>query len=450
MTKLSSSTKHADLLHGEVRPVKMSPVAQAAVERVLQMSEGVTPLLESQTPLYQKAKERFAALGFPTQKLEDWKYTRLTQFLQEDFTLPMAKMTLSINDIEAFLPDFSVYSVVFVDGQFAPTLSDDLPEGVSLKLMQPTAQPESEWIADAEDFLAEPFAALNLLLAPSGLQLEVAPNTQVDLPIFILQIQTQAHTSVQMHHQICIGQGAEVNLLQETVALGESEPVWSNLVTEIEVAENAFCRQLILQQLPENHYYFETQFIAQAKHSHFSSHYIATGAALSRHQNHLLMADESVETIQNSACIASGKQLMDSRTDTTHASTHGVSRQLHKYVLAGESVGVFDGMIYVDRGAIKTDGQMDNKNLILSNSAKMDAKPKLEIYADDVKCAHGSATGQMDKDQVFYLQARGIKRPEAVALITQAFAMEPLEDVPSAELRKLAQLAIQQKLDGLF
>ena len=449
MTTLSSSTKHSNLLKGDVQPVKMSPVAQAAVERVLQMSEAVNPLLDKQTALYQKAKARFAALGFPTQKWEDWKYTRLTQFLQQTFALPMAKITLSINDIEPFLPDFSVYSLVFVDGQFADTLSDDLPEGVTFKLMSPTVSPEQDWLADADDFLAESFAALNLLLAQSGGQLEVAPNTQVDLPIFILHVQTQAGSSVQLHHQLRVGHGAEVQWMQETVALAEAQSVWTNVVSEIEIGENAHAHQLILQQLPESHYYFEAQYIAQAKQSHFRTHYVATGAALSRHQNHLLIAEPSAETIQNSACIASGQQLMDSRTDTIHGSSHGLSRQLHKYVLAGESTGVFDGMIYVDRGAMKTDGQMDNKNLILSNTAKMDAKPKLEIYEDDVKCSHGSATGQMDKDQIFYLQARGIKRPEAIALITQAFAMEPLEDVQGREMKQLAQNAIQQKLQTL-
>jgi len=450
MTTLSSSTKQTDLLHAEVQAVKMSPVAQAAVERVLQLSETLSPLLAKQTALYQKAQQRFSALGFPTQKLENWKYTRLTHFLQETFALPVAKVTLSINDIEPFLPDFPVYSLVFVDGHFAPNLSDELPSGVQLHLMEATEHPETDWVADAQDFLAEPFAALNLLLAQTGVQIEVAANTQLDLPIFILHVQTQSHTTVQLHHQIRLGQGAELNIIQETVAFETVETVWTNLVTEITLAENAFCRQLILQQLPESHDYFENQYILQAKHSHFSTHYVATGARLSRHQNHLKMADESVESIQNSACIASGQQLMDSRTDTTHASTYGISRQLHKYVLADEAVGVFDGMIYVNKGAIKTDGQMDNKNLILSNTAKMNAKPKLEIYADDVKCSHGSATGQMDPDQVFYLQARGIKRSDAVALITQAFAMEPLEDMKIQNLKQLAQATIQKKLNRFF
>ena len=448
MTTLSSSTKHSDLLHCSVTPQKMSPVAQAAVERTLQLAQSASPVVEKSSELYQVAKARFAALGFPTQKMEDWKYTRLTDFLQHEFALPVAKVTLSINDIEPYMPDFPVYSVVFVDGYFAPNLSDEMPKGVQLRQMQ-TGEP---LLADAEDYLAEPFAALNLLLAQSGVVLEIAKGVQVDLPIFLLQVNTQPHTTVQWHHQVKVAEGAEVQLLQEAVALGEamSSPVWNNGVMDISVAENASCQQLILQRLPETHYCFDTQFIKQAKYSRFHSYFVSTGGKLCRHQNHLLMADESVESVQNSACIATGQQLMDSRTDTTHGSTYGVSRQLHKFVLTDQSIGVFDGMIYVDRGAIKTDGQMDNKNLILSNEAKVNAKPKLEIYADDVKCSHGSATGQMDKDQVFYLQARGIKKTDAVALITQAFALEAVEEIASPNLKKLAQQAVQEKLDGIF
>lgn len=452
MTTLSSSTKHSNWMQCELKPRKMSPVAQEAIAHYLKLADGVNPLISKEGALYQRAKAIFENWGFPTQKDEDWKYTRLTEFVGERFELPVAKLTLSINDIEPFLPDFEVYSLVFVDGIFASSLSDELPEGVTFQPAQQLGSVlEEKMIAGCEDLLAEPFALLNLLLAENGYVLEVSANIQVDLPLFILHIQTQPNTLAATHNIVRLAQGADVAFIEQSVSLSDGTQSGLNLnVTEWDVADNARAQQVLIQKSAETVYYFDVQYVKQSDYSRFHSYYVASGAKLSRHQNHLLMAGDGIESEQNSTCIALGHQLMDSRTDSTHAKTHGISKQLHKFILTDQAQGVFDGMIYVDRGAVKTDGEMDNRNLILSETARMNAKPKLEIYTDDVKCSHGSATGQMDKDQVFYLQARGIRQAQAVQLITQAFAMETLEEVAHPQLKQWATQAIQQQLDRVF
>ncbi len=253
-----------------------------------------------------------------------------------------------------------------------------------------------------------------------------------------------------VRNHVVLEENAEMTLVEQFVSLSTDEDFkgCTNVVTEMDIAKSARMKQVLVQQQNHSSYYFNNQFIFQADQSTFNTFYTGLGSLISRHQNHLFMNGEHIENQQNSACLGRGQQTMDSRTNTEHNQVWGKSQQLHKYVLDDSAVGVFDGMIRVDRLAQKTDGQMDNKNLLLSTKAKVDCKPQLEIYADDVKCSHGSATGQINQDQIFYLQARGIPRSKAIKMITQSFLMEPAEGISNANIRQWVMTTLADQLNA--
>ena len=201
------------------------------------------------------------------------------------------------------------------------------------------------------------------------------------------------------------------------------------------MGEGAVLRHVKLQQLAGQAFHMGWHGVRQQAGSQLLSDTVQLGGRVSRHMTHTCLLAKNAGSEVNSAALVRGEQVMDSRTFTDHASAHCFSRQNHRLVVADSGRGVFDGMIHVARGAQKTDGLMDNKNLLIGERAKVDAKPRLEIYADDVKCSHGSATGQLDRDQLFYLRARGLDADTARRLITRAFLAEPLEGIANDALR---------------
>ncbi len=417
----------------------MSPMAQAAVEHYVGLSKQLnsSEVNADVVTARQRAQTVLLAQGFPTQRDEAWQYTRLVNFVQKRFEIATQRpdSTVDLNALQNFLPplspSFEVIKLVFVDGCFHADLSDDLlslPKGLTIQFT--TAQLPDEKRVDSEAF-----AVLNQALLSDGFTLEVSQNSAIETPVWVLNIQTKSNQLNNLTNQVQVASNAELTLIQQFVTL-EGVEACTNVVTHVDIADSARVRQAVLQQQADASFYFHNQFVSQADNSDFNTFYAGMGSVLSRHQNHLLMNGEHIENSQNSACLARQKQVVDSRTDTEHNQEWGASRQLHKYVLADSAVGVFNGMIKVDRLAQKTDGQMDNKNLLLSSAAKMNSKPQLEIYADDVKCSHGSATGQINQDQIFYLQARGIPRNQAIEMITKAFLMEPVETINRSEVKK--------------
>ncbi|WEJ62033.1 Fe-S cluster assembly protein SufD [Thiomicrorhabdus lithotrophica] len=426
---------------------KISPVAKKAVAHYIAQSELLNEQCNSASlkQVRKQAQTLLTEQAFPTQRDENWQYTRLTGFVQNHFDIKPA-LPVTSEQIRQFMPDFPVIMVVFVDGWFNEGLSDDLeslPNGVIYESFKDAADivGESSKLYDREkEINKEPFGVLNSLLMADGFYLQLANNASLELPFFVLHIQTRGNQMSNVRNRIELGENAELTLVERYVSLvevfdGENLSACTNVVTEIELAKYARFKQVVMQEQNDNAFYFNNQFIEQADNSNFNTFYGALGSQLSRHQNHIFMNGEHIESQQNSACLAKDNQTVDSRTDTQHNDVWGNSQQLHKYVLTDSAVGVFNGMIRVDQKAQKTDGQMDNKNLLLSDVAKMDTKPQLEIYADDVKCSHGSASGQIDKNQIFYLQARGIRRAEAIKMITHAFLLEPAELITNDKVR---------------
>lgn len=427
-----------------MKPRKISPVAQKAVDHYIAQSEQLNDNCSNSTliALRQQAQGLLRANAFPTQRDEDWQYTRLTGFVQNQFELKPAT-PVTAEQVNQFLPDFPVTKVVFVDGWMSESLSDNLeflPNGVVFESFKDATElggDSHKLFTVEEEIDKEPFGILNSLLVADGFYLQLAANALLEQPLFVLHIQTNHNHLTNVRNRIEVGENAEMTLVERYVSIASSDEsvACTNVVTQIEMARHARVKQVVMQEQQDKAFYFNNQFVYQADNSSFNTFYGSQGSQLSRHQNHVWMNGEHIESQQNSACLAKAKQTVDSRTDTQHNDVWGQSQQLHKYVLTDSAVGVFNGMIRVDQKAQKTDGQMDNKNLLLSDMAKMDTKPQLEIYADDVKCSHGSASGQIDKNQIFYLQARGIKKEQAIKMITHAFLLEPVESINNDAIR---------------
>jgi len=434
---------------------KFSPAIQSAMQHYAQLTDDLNKACDNpkMVELRQQAQQQFLQVGFPTRRDENWGYTNLTGFMQTHFKLEgLSQVTLS--DIAGFLPSYAAIRIVMLDGWFSEDLSDDLsalPSGLSLESTADLLD-VSEYVDSLSNqqgaISSEPFALLNTALINDGFSLQVAKNAAIETPVFVLHVQTQNQHISNLRNRIVVEENAEVTLVQSFVSLNSdaSFSALSNVVSEIDIAKHARFKQVIMQKQASQCFYFNNQFIKQAEYSVLNTFYTGVGSLTSRHQNYVEMNGDHIETSQNSACYATDNETVDSRTYTGHNQLHGLSQQLHKYVLDGKAVGVFNGMIKVARDAQKTDGQMDNKNLLLSKTAKMDCKPQLEIYADDVKCSHGSATGQIAADQIFYLQARGIKKPQAIQMITEAFLLEPVETINNAEIRDWFAATLSSKL----
>ncbi|SFR62887.1 Fe-S cluster assembly protein SufD [Thiomicrospira sp. ALE5] len=428
---------------------KFSPLAQAAMDyyqsqaKQLMQAEGEGHAV---TAFRQAALNRFLEQGFPTRKDEDWQFTPLSNFLKTHYAFNGVSR-IDEAAIAAVKPKVDGWHLVFVDGYFSEILSDDLagmPSGVSLESGKDALDFEQGFrvFADHEtDIEQDAFGMLNAMLFDDGLFIELAAHVRLAKPIVVSYVQTLASHANTTRCKIKLGRGAQLQLIEQYVAI-DAGCGFENSVCEIDLAEQAKMSQVIWQNLPEQGMFFNNQFIDLAEQAQFNTHYIGLGSAISRHQNHVQMAGERIESEQNSICFARNQQIMDTRTYTGHSVEWGASRQLHKLVLADQAIGVFNGMIKVDQKAQKTDGMMDNKNLLLSNKAQMNAKPQLEIYADDVKCSHGSASGQISADQIFYLQARGLTKQQARQLVTLAFLMEPLESVADHAVRDWLQQAL--------
>lgn len=424
---------------------KMSPAARQLLDQLVAESQKLSEQTEAEALIEkrQAAQEKLMSKGLPTRKDEDWQYTSLLPLFKHAFTVKPAQ-EIALEAIQPFLPEFEAIRLTFVDGVFSEELSagfDFIPDALSIEM----ADADAIQSVNLEE-QADAIQLMNEMLLDQGLTLSLDKGEGIEVPVHVLHVQTQPDQLVNLRMQIDLSENSEMMLVQQFVSLKDGDSALVNDLTKVTVADKARFKQVVLQDMNQESFYFANQFFDQSASSVVETNYIGLGCEISRHQNYLMMLGEHAESLQNSIGLGTGKQIIDSRTSTTHQAAHCNSRQLHKLVLDDQSRGVFNGMIHVVKGAQKTDGQMDNKNLLLSKTAKVDAKPQLEIYADDVKCSHGCASGQIDEQQVFYAQARGIRKADALQLITRAFLLEPLESISNLSLRSWLTDTVSRKL----
>ena len=375
------------------------------------------------------AATHFAARGFPTRRVEQWKYTDLAPVAQASFAEPL---TMVDGAIALPVPN-AKRRAVFVDGRFRPDLSAlDGPAyrvgGLAQHL--DAAEPLLGALARPAD---EPLAALNTMLFEDGLLLDIPEGMDGGL-LELVSIAVDPGRPFAFHprHIVRLGAGARLTLIETGTGRGQC---LHNPVFEITVAEGATLTHGRMLQEEATVFHLSTIYATIAAGGTYDNFTVAAGPRLTRNEIHAALTGPKAACHMNGAQMASDGQHVDTTTSLDHAAPDCASRQTYKTVLAGRSRGVFQGKIHVHQVAQKTDGYQMNQALLLSEEAEIDSKPQLEIYADDVKCSHGATVGALDADSLFYLRSRGIPESQAKAMLVEAFLHEAVETVTDETLR---------------
>ncbi len=408
----------------------LSPGAAGFLSRF----DGLRARLPGPAALREEGAALLRARGLPGRRVEEWRYTDLGAMGQIGFTGALTDAA----EHPALPPMRAAHRAVFVDGRFAAQLSS-LPAWAGSLLAR---------LADATPLLrgAEglPVVALNAMLWEDGLFLDLPPGTQGGT-LELLSLAAHAARPIAFHprHVIRLAEGASLTLLE--TALGpDGAPYLHNPVFDIAVAEGATLTHVRVQREGRAGFHLATIRAQVAGGGTYDSFTLNAGAKLARGEMHVALNGPRAAAHMNGAQLAADGQHADITTFLDHAAPDCPSRQTVKTVLAGRSRGVFQGKILVRQAAQRTDGYQMNQALLLSEEAEIDAKPQLEIYADDVKCSHGATVGALDKDQLFYLRARGVPEREARAMLVQAFLTEAVEGVTD----EAAHAALEEAVAG--
>lgn len=403
------------------------------------------------------AFDRFVAVGFPTTKQEDWRFTPIAAIAQRDWEVVSASRRLDVSaepaDIKPFLFGTDWYALVFVDGVFSPELSNrkQLPTGVIAEPWSAGGGKAGELIDRYFGTIARrevtPFAALNEAFAGEGAIVHVAANASLTEPIQLVYLTTKAARD-RVHHLrtiVWVESGAKAQLIESYVGLNGQES-WTNAVTEVRVEANAWVEHTRIQREAETAHHIGLTSVHQERDSHYRSFTLSAGGALSRHDLQARLGGENVETLLYGLYLGRGHQLVDNHTTIFHDHPRCRSWEVYKGILDDKSHAVFNGKVFVRPEAQKTDAKQTNRNLLLSEGAKVDTKPQLEIFADDVKCTHGATVGRIDEIAYYYLQSRGIPRDDAQRILTYAFAAEVVEEVASTPVREALDRLVRERM----
>lgn len=403
--------------------------------------------------------EKLIEIGFPTQKIEEWKYTNVFPIVEKNFkpsnlietwkdreVIEATKQAIENNPI---ISNLSSNQFVFIDGHFVEELSkkqssDDF-EILSLK----------EALREKSDIVRQHFNkylkietgfdALNNLLFTDGIFLNFKDNLVEDEPVVIVFVQSgKEELIINPRNLIVVGNNSKIRLIETYFSLGNIQN-FTNTITEIFISENSFLEHYKFQN--ESLYDFHIGKIQTQleRNSNFISHNLSFGGSITRNDINIVLDGEGAESHFYGLYFVKDKQHIDNHTLVDHAKPHCLSNEFYKGILADTSRGVFNGKIIVRKGAQKTNAYQSNKNLLLSGNAKIDTKPQLEIFADDVRCTHGATVGQIDDDSLFYLRSRGIDERNARSLLINAFANDVLDNITFEPLRiKINDFVIQQ------
>ncbi|MEH1938526.1 MAG: Fe-S cluster assembly protein SufD [Nostoc sp.] len=383
----------------------------------------------------------------PTTREEEWRFTDLSSLRKVQFNVETGNYASLEFDI---LPEAANSRLVFVNGVFAPELSavSDLPSGIVVSNLAGLSVVEQEgvrqYLAQAEG-AQEVFTALNTAGIVDAAVVWVKKNVVVETPIHLVFISVVGETATisQPRCLVVAEGGSQVTLVEEYTnrrgaESAEKEGVYfTNAVTEVWVGDNAEVSHTRVEREGAEAFHIGKTAIAQARDSRYTCHAITLGAKLSRHNLEILQTGEQTETTLNGLTMISGKQLGDTHSAIALNHPHSMSKQLHKCIVGDRAHAVFNGKVLVPKPAQLTNAVQMNRNLLLSSKARVDTKPQLEITADNVKCAHGATVSQLEDDEIFYLQSRGIDENDARKLLINAFAAEIINQIPVPSLREI-------------
>ncbi|MCG6659253.1 Fe-S cluster assembly protein SufD [Halomonas campisalis] len=404
----------------------------------------------------QAGAARFEALGFPTRRVEEWKYTDVRPIAGGDFALAETADFSPAAAAALTLP-LDAHRLTFVDGVFSAELSqlDGLPAGVALLPLSQALDENHEAVGGPLGRLTgvefSPFAALNTAFMEEGALLRLAPRTVVDKPIILQFLSRAGETPVMSHPRILVEAGSRSQATVIEHHLGEADAAnFTNLVEEIILDRGANLTHYKLQEAPLGDLHVASIHVEQGRDSRYTSFNLNLGGGLVRNDLVTDLNGEGAEANFNGLFFGQGRQHVDNHTLANHNAPHTYSNETYKGILDDRARGVFNGKVIVKRDSQKIEAYQSNANLLLSDRAEIDTKPELEIYADDVKCSHGATTGQLDEEAVFALRTRGLDEQTARGLLTLAFAGEVMEQVALDAVAERVELAVAGKLPERF
>jgi Fe-S cluster assembly protein SufD len=396
--------------------------------------------------------DAFAAAGLPDTRMEAWKYTALRALGQRRYVVGDARAASRAIDPAAFaLPGVDGPRLVFVNGVFRADLSalDDLPAGLALQPLAQALRQDPEplrfVLSRHEPERGDAFVRLNAALAADGVVLKVAAGAKIVAPVHLVFLGAPAEAELAWHlrHVIELGEGAELALVEHHVAGGEQQHLGTS-VSDIALRDGAVLQHTLFQDAAVGSSLIRRSRLHLGAQAQARLHVLELGGALVRHELRAELAGDGARLDTRGVFMPRGRQHIDTQLAIRHQALNTASDSVWRGVADQRGRGVFRGAILVAPGADGSDANLGNKNLLLSGQAEIDTKPELEIYADEVKAAHGATVGQLDERSLFYLRSRGIPQAEARALLTTAFCRAVLDDLPNAALREhlAAQLAV--------
>ena len=400
------------------------------------------------------AIKNFEDKGFPTKNDEAWKYTSLNAILKKDFSVfPKNEVTIEFKDVKKyFLHEIDTYKVVFIDGVFSSHLSSTTHDGIDVCLMSSAlTKPKYKMVIDtyfnqiaSKD---ESLTSLNTAFANEGAYINIPKSKVADKPIEIMYFSTgsEAALLVQPRNLVIVGENSHVQIIERHQCLNENA-VLTNSVTEIFAQKRAIVDYYKIQNDELEANLIDNTYVSQKQESHVSVQTFSFGGNLTRNNLNFYHFGERLTSTLNGITIIGDKQHVDHYTLVHHAQPNCESFQDYKGIFSDRSTGVFNGKVYVEKEAQKTNAFQKSNNILLSDKATINAKPQLEIFADDVKCSHGCTVGQLDETALFYMQQRGIPKKEAKALLMYAFSNAVIENIKIPELKNRITAIIATKL----
>jgi len=393
---------------------------------------------------------RFVAAGFPTTRQEEWRFTSVAPLAETPFAPARPGAEPAAREVEPlWLPVASAARLAFVNGRFAPALSSaSLPPGVrAVSLSTALADPAPALQGRLSGGTDTPFAALNAALFADGALIHVAAGVDLDAPLQVLFLSAPGAAPSVSHPRtlVVVERGARASVIEGYAGLGGAT-YWSNAVTDVVVEDGAHLELTRVQREAAGAYNVAATRSRQGRDSVLRFHPVVLGATLARHDVVAVLDGPGAELVLNGLYLLGARQHADHHTVIDHAQPDCQSHEYFNGVLDGASRGVFNGRIVVRPGAQRTDSKQTNHNLVLSEEARADSQPQLEIYADDVKCTHGATLGPLDPKELFYLQSRGLAPAEARALLTYGFGAEILGRMRHAPLREALDALVRGRL----
>jgi len=404
------------------------------------------------------AMERFGVTGFPAARDEEWRFTPVAPIARTSWPPPSGAAEVSRRVLEPFIfghPEWT--TLVFINGIFSEGLTSIGPMAPGVRVGNLAEAVNASWsgvdchLGRHAPIASSPFTALSTAFMRDGGFVHVPANTVVTRPVHLLFVTTEEAVGAVTHPRnlIVVEPGARASVIESYVTLAPSGTYWTNAVTEVAVGANSWLEHTRIQREGERAYHIGSTHVDQHRDSHYRSFTMAMGGEMARHNLHVRLNDENIETLMYGLYLARGEQVVDNHTAIYHDQPNCRSWEVYKGVLDDRSRAVFNGKVFVKPEAQKTDAKQTNRNLLLSDSAKVNTKPQLEIFADDVKCTHGATVGRLDESALFYARSRGVPAEEAQRLLTYAFAAEVIQEVVLEPVRAELERLVRERLATL-